>query len=213
MTGAQRGTIVLALVAVTGLALARLPGWRVGADERVVGQLMQRADTGDETAILELGRCGDASVMTFLRKFRTNPDGIFGSASTNAQMALAKLGDQGSLDAIFRDLRSDDPPIQSDGIRMLAYVGGPRAIRALGALLSDPTSYRSSREYDPSATGPGGELPIDREVYPPLRFEAVSALAQVVSNPPTGADVPVGEEERYVELWRRWWTAHRSGYE
>lgn len=163
--------------------------------------LMQRIENGDNNAILELGSLGDRSAIPYLQKLLTSQK-HFGSASSNAQMALAKLGEKTQFAEILNELKSDDPAVQDNAVKKLTYVGGYESIRALINLLDD-SAWREMKGFDPNRRGPKGEAPQGDVAFLPLGYMAMLALSQIAPNPP----VPAGTAPKaeHIPLWRKWW--------
>ena len=168
-----------------------------------VKPLMERVESGDQKAILDLGLLGDKSVIPYLQEIIAQASHKnFGGEASNAQMALAKLGEKKQLDEILSELYSDDPAIQDDAIKKLTYVGGKDSIRTLAKLLDD-TKWRQMKGFDPNQRGPHGEIPQGRVLYPPRSLLAMKALAQIVPNPPASSTIEPTEED--LPKWREWW--------
>ena len=172
-----------------------------------VEELILKAESGDRQAILQMGSLGDQSAVPYLQKIREDSSEGFGSASSYAQMALAKLGVKKELDEILKEANSDDPAIQQAAVKKLGYIGGRDAIGALVGLL-DQNKYRSMKGFDPNRRGPNGERPQGREVFPPLNLDAMRALSQIVSSPPV--DPRATPTEADVATWRRWYEANKD---
>jgi hypothetical protein len=180
-------------------------------------QLIEKIDNGDMQAILALGKLGDRTAVPYLKKLyqQLRPDSCFSvrnpkeasergkreiyetfnCASPNAQMALAKLGEQAQLREILQELASDNARIQNEATYKLAYVGGTEAIQALAGLLDGDNRTRSSRS---------GHV-----LYSPLRQLAAYALARMVPDPPVGPEVAFHDmTDEQLELWRKWREEH-----
>lgn len=178
-----------------------------------VKPLMERAEAGDQKAILDLGLLGDESVIPYLKKFLEQPNKNFGSAASNAQMALARLCGGEQFEEILNELKSEDPSVQTDAIKKLTYVEGPKSIRVLAKLLTDSDEnkkWRVMKGYDPNKRGPQGEIPQGKVFYHPRNYLAMKALAQIVPNPPT---MPTSEPtEEDLPKWREWWESNKDKY-
>lgn len=167
--------------------------------------IVERIEKGDRKAILELGYLGDLSVVPYLRKLLQQPNKNFGGVSSNAQMALAKLGDKEQMQVILSELGSQNPHLQHQAVKKLAYVGGDDSIRALARALTE-TKWKVGKDHDPEARGPKGERPMDRVVYRPLALAAMKALAQIVSDPPVSASVQPTLD--LIPVWSEWLKRH-----
>jgi hypothetical protein len=162
-----------------------------------IATLKVQIEQGDKEAILELGRRGDRSVIPFLKTYLQSSENDYGSVGANAQMALAKLGEDAQFQEILHKLDSDDPWVQNDAVEKLVYVGDPRAIKALVKLIkADDNRMRTSdKAHD--------------VLSPPLSHIAVRALARIVPNPPVGFDGNIGFLRREdIRLWEAWAKEH-----
>lgn len=200
----QRALITLAALLVSSFAYSQ----DKKAGRRA--ELVERISKNDPRAILELADEGDKSAIPMLREELKKKDKRFGSAATNAQMALAKLGERKQLDEILAENDSDDPAVQDHAIEKLAYVGGKEAIRKLGALLNDE-QWRSMKGFDPKKRGPKGEQPQGDVVFLPRSQLAVKALSRIVPDSPTQPKKKPSKDD--IQKWRDWWKNNKQKYE
>jgi hypothetical protein len=172
-------------------------------------ELIQKILAGDEQAILELGNLGDKSAVPFLQTLLGRPNKSYGSAACYAQMALAKLGEKQQQDEIVNELSSEDPSLQDDAFRKLAYVGGSLAVKTVALFLTD-TKYDSWREMKQEPV-PDGQKHMDVVGFEPLSWMAVRVLAEILPDPVTTPGRTPTKES--VQKWREWWEANKSKYQ
>lgn len=172
--------------------------------------LIQAAKTGNKEAILELGKQGKRGAIPELKKIRDdNKNKAFGSISSCAQMALAKLGDSEAMNEILAELQSDDPMSQDHAIKKLAYIANNEAMEVLVNLLED-NKPRKMKGYDPNMRGPKGEMPQGKILYEPINVIAMKTLATIIPNPIIPADKLPTQEN--IQKWREWWEANSNKY-
>lgn len=198
--------LILVASAFSFVSVTQAQGKKV---ERLTG-VVERVQKNDAKAILEFGEDGDKSVIPMLREELLKKDKRFGGAASNAQMALAKLGEKKQLDEILAENDSDDPVTQDHAIEKLAYVGGKEAIVKLGSLLSDD-QYRSMKGFDPNKRGPRGEQPQGDVVFLPRSELATKALSRIVPNAPTQSKKKPSKED--IQKWRDWWKTNKQKYQ
>jgi len=173
--------------------------------------LAQAADSGNNDAILELGKRGERETMPILQKIREkSKNKAFGSTSSCAQMALAKLGDNEAMDEILAELKSDEPMSQDNAIKKLTYVANNKAIEVLVGLLENDKP-RKMKGYDPNMRGPKGEMPQGKILYEPINVLAMKALATIIPNLIILADNKLPSQEN-IQKWREWWQANSNKY-
>jgi len=172
--------------------------------------LVQAADSGNNDAILELGKRGGGETIPVLQKIREkDKNKAFGSASSCAQMALAKLGDSEAMDEILAELKNEEPVSQDNAIKKLTYVANNKAIEVLIGLLGN-NKPRKMKGYDPNMRGPKGEMPQGKILYEPINVIAMKALATIIPNPIVSADKLPAQEN--IQKWREWWQANSNRY-
>lgn len=187
----------LTLMIIAGAVLYASAQVGVNHPTTQVAEMIDQVKEGNTPAILQMGKRGDKSAVPFLRTLVQQPNKNFDSVAANAQMALAKLGEEEQLNEILREAEGDDLAVQYIAIsRKLPYVGGPKVVGVLVRLLDD-TDYHSVF----GKAGPNGELP-NRVVYEPPSFLAMKALAQIVPNPPVNPQVQ--PTEAHIQIWREW---------
>src|ERR1043166_965506 len=114
---------LLIWVVLTNATIALAQGGGDYSPSRV-SALIQAAKAGDPTKILEMGSLGDRSAVPYLQEVVHSRHRYFGSPAANAQMALAKLGEQKQWGEILRELHSDEPTEQDHAVEKLSYIGG-----------------------------------------------------------------------------------------
>lgn len=172
--------------------------------------LVQAADSGNNDAVLELGKRGEREITPILQKIREkNKNKAFGSVSSCAQMALAKLGDSKATDEILAELKSDEPMSQDNAIKKLTYVANNKAIEILISLLEN-NSPRKMKGYDSNMRGPKGEMPQGKILYEPINVIAMKALATIIPNPIISANKLPSQGN--IQKWREWWQVNSNKY-
>jgi hypothetical protein len=167
--------------------------------------LKEKSKKGDIRAILALGRSGEVSVRPFLQIVMAAPKKRVGTSAGNAQMALAKLGDNEEFEQIVEDANSIDATTMGFGIEKLIYIGGPPAIKVLADLLAG-TRWQRLTESDWL-----------REVRPPApskspSYLAMVALAKIVTNPPLKLQM-IQPDEAHRKIWIAWWEQYKAALE
>lgn len=195
---------IAAVALVAGLGIAAEPQQVDHATK--MQELKERAKKNDYKALLELGQQGDRSVIPMLREFKQREERHFGGASASAQMALAKLGETKEFAEILAELKDEDPGTQDRAIEKLAYIGGPKAIKALGRLLGEHQTRRPKWNIPPAGTQVKGKV-----FFAPLGWMAAKALSQIVEHPPTPPKELPSKDD--MVKWREWWQANKAKYE
>jgi hypothetical protein len=163
------------------------------ASNKAPGALIDRAKKGDRKAILELGGLGDTSLVPSLREIKGRKNKHFGGAGANAQMALAKLGEQVEFDEITHEANDKDPEVRWNGVRKLEYIGDKRAVGALGRLL----------QSSESGTVLFGGNQKGKVVYEAPAYAAARSLSKIVQDGPTRNSERIHEDD--LAKWREWW--------
>jgi hypothetical protein len=97
-----------------------------------------KIERGDHGAILSAGSSTDVRFIPLLKRTLRRYSKDDRSVAEDVRLALAKLGDQGELEAVLCELHSDDPYIQSHALKdKLRYIGGWAAIDTLLTFLPD----------------------------------------------------------------------------
>jgi hypothetical protein len=170
----------------------------------------ERDDKKMREAILRLGQLGGDDTKPVLQAYADRAN-IKRSSNIEgaAQAALARLGDEQSMQAIIKELSSDDPIIQSDAFVKLGMVGNSKAIRVLAPYLVD---CKCPKSKEPMPPVPEGKQKQDDVEYFPRCHLAAKALAKAVANPPTLTN-PDFYTEDDIAKWREWWNAHKTEYQ
>jgi hypothetical protein len=194
--------IMLALLTVSGSSMAAVVSNGVVL-VTAVDRLMQSAQAGDTTAILELGRSGNGvqrhEVVAVLESIVQTSSISASNTAACAQMALARLGDTNRFNEIVAELHDSNPAVQFRATEKLAYVWNTAAVRTLGPCLFD-AQYATFRVS-----------PSDGRTYQPLSYMAMRALAEImILSPPTPRDPEPRPEN--LQKWRDWWEAHREAF-
>jgi HEAT repeat protein len=183
--------------------------------ELAINDLVKKVEGGNADALLEMGRRGDKSVVPYLQalwektskdsRSETNPKWV-----ANIQMALAKLGEKKQVDEIWKELKNDDPSIQTAAIKKLTYVGGNQAVLALVNLLDNSVLLRGkSMQRSPSSTEQVRQGVV---FFGPLNLMAMEALGQIVPNPPVLYTNEIKAKQDDVKIWKDWWEKNKSKY-
>jgi HEAT repeat protein len=175
------------------------------ADEIRLEKLKVGAKEGLAPDILELGRTGDTALVPFLKDLlmRSRKDVL--SPRRELRMALAKLGDKAALQDITHRLRDPNATKQHFAVEDLTYVANKDAIRELAGVLDNEMDRRSKDV-----------------LFRPLCYEAVSALDQIVTDPPVRLPThPMPDGTRQIKelptqqdvlAWRAWWKKNKDSY-
>ena len=146
---------------------------------------------GNYKAISQAADLGDLTLIPYLKqltrnvKARINPN----SASFQAHIALAKLGNTEALREIINEVDDKDFAIQDVALTKLSLIGGKDAFKKLYELLDDTA-------------------PRQRESLCVIFFSrsvtAMGALQKMVTDPPTRK---VGDI--YVQVWKDWFEKNK----
>lgn len=157
--------------------------------------LQRRIEAGDATAILELGRANDSSVLPYLEALARQDGSDHGSPQAAARMALARMGVGLYFQQMLADVDAADPMVQDQAVEKLAYAGNAEALAKLISLL-DRDEYRTDGIHDNTSPEREGTL-----VYSPLGRVALRALESM----PEAAEVGGAGEAVRMAAWRSWW--------
>lgn len=157
------------------------------------GALTKLVNTGDESAILVLGRIANDSIIPSLRRYSA-ADGLSATVASAIQSVLARFGDSASYQAVSKDVRSPDPYVQDSAIEKLTYIGGERGIRSLAGLLGSTAPRRGVL----TVTKNGKAVKIEQDLEP-LNSRAAKGLRHLIPGFPVRA--PVEEQQNRIAEW------------
>jgi hypothetical protein len=213
-------------VAFVSLSFIRLTG-AIWASDTSKPALITRIQRADEDAILEAGNSGDSLYVPAL-EIQAG-----GRAADRrviaAKMALAKLGIKSYLDetvaeltttnsALFRSYRESDGFFGSpkaDADRQAQYLTQEKAFEKLAYIKDRSTvkliiPFLYAKENPEDYIHHGG---FDMVVNQSPSESAMSALAQIVENPPV-IHLPGNSDDHSVRLkaWQQWWQQNKDKY-
>lgn len=159
---------------------------------RMIEALFKQLEKGHARAARVLGRVGNSSLIPRLEPFLNSSDRAIAALTRDA---LAKLGEQRSLDEVAKELDSEIP-WNSDIFKRLAYIGSKATVPKIAVFLYHP----------------GGPINLSADVLvTPYRYQAAAALSKIVNDPPaTKESWQLSEQD--IETWTAWWEAHEHEY-
>lgn len=160
----------------------------------------------DPKQVLEIGDKRDTKKIQYLKRLKARKEKHKNSPASNAQMALAKMGEKKEMDEIVAEAKSAEPDVQSEAIEKLRYVGNKPAVRELRSLLSSSAKNRR-KEWK----GADGKVQRGHVIFEAPRHQAVRALQGLFPDGPKQKEKFITDDD--VTAWKEWLNKNREKYE